>query len=142
LRLRSATPGDADALAPLLAELGYPTEPVRLRARLDRVLAAECSGVLLAEIDGTPAALLAYQLIEHLERPAPTSRITALVTDPRLRRRGAATALLEAISDLARGLGCERLEVTTRPPRDDALAFYLAAGFGEQPRRLVRPLDG
>jgi len=140
MEVRPASAEDAAAIAPLLAELGYPVEPETARARLDRITAGAGRGVLLAEVDGVPAALIAYQLIEHLERPAPTCRITALVTDPEHRRRGAAARLLAAAEELARGQGCDRLEVTTRPDREDALAFYLGAGFTERPRRLVRSL--
>jgi GNAT superfamily N-acetyltransferase len=136
--VRPASVDDAAAIAPLLAELGYPTEPEEVRARLARVVAGRATGVLLAEIDGAPAALIAYQLIEHLERPQPTCRITTLVTAPDHRRRGAAATLLAAVEEIARETGCERLEVTTRPHRDDALGFYLDAGFEERPRRLVR----
>jgi GNAT superfamily N-acetyltransferase len=138
--VRSASAEDAAAIAPLLAELGYPSEPQALRTRLARIASGNRTGVLLAETEGAPAALIAYQLIEHLERPAPTCRITTLVTAPEHRRRGAAGALLAAVEEIARERGCERLEVTTRPQREDALAFYLDAGFAERPRRLVRSL--
>jgi GNAT superfamily N-acetyltransferase len=136
--VRPATVDDAAAIAPLLAELGYPTEREEVRTRLARIVAGAATGVLLVALDGAPAALIAYQLIEHLERPRPTCRITTLVTAPDHRRRGAAATLLAAVEAVARETGCERLEVTTRPDRDDALAFYLDAGFEERPRRLVR----
>lgn len=138
MEVRPANPEDATAIAPLLAELGYPVEAEELRRRLERIGGGEATGALLAEAEDGPAALIAYQLIEHLERPAPTCRITALVTAREQRRRGAAAALLAALERLARERGCDRLEVTTRPQREDALAFYLGTGFEERPRRLVR----
>lgn len=140
MEIRPAKAEDAAAIAPLLAELGYPTEAATVRARLERIAGGVATGVLIAEAEGVPAALIAYQLIEHLERSAPTCRITALVTAPDQRRRGAAARLLAAVGELARERGCDRLEVTSRPDRDDALAFYLGAGFSERPRRLVRSL--
>ena len=127
MEIRPASTEDAEAIAPLLTELGYPVEPEAVRARLDRIATSgDRTGVLLAELEGVPAAL--------------TCRITALVTDREHRRRGAAAGLLAAVAELARQGGCERLEVTTRPDRDDALGFYLGAGFTERPRRLVRSL--
>lgn len=141
MEIRPAVAADAEVVAPLLTELGYPVEPEKVRVRLDRLAAdGDRAGVLVAEVDGAPVALIAYQLIHHLERMAPTCRITTLVTDPRHRRRGAAGQLLAAVASLARKRGCERLEVTTRPEREDALAFYLEAGFSERPLRLVRSL--
>jgi ribosomal protein S18 acetylase RimI-like enzyme len=138
--VRPATVDDASSIAPLLAELGYPTTVEEVRRRLARALGDASVGVQVAEVDGAPAALVAYALVQHLERPRPTCRITTLVTDPSQRRRGAAAALLAAVEAVARESGCERLEVTTRPQREDALAFYLDAGFEERPRRLVRAL--
>jgi ribosomal protein S18 acetylase RimI-like enzyme len=140
MKIRPGTAEDAAAIAPLLAELGYPSELEKLRGRLARIVATDASGVLVAEAEGAAAALIAYQLIEHLERPGPTCRITALVTGPARRRHGAASALLAAVAEIARERGCDRLEVTTRPHREDALAFYREAGFEERPRRLVRSL--
>jgi GNAT superfamily N-acetyltransferase len=142
VEVRPATVDDATAIAPLLAELGYPVEVDEMRRRLALTVGDPSVGVLLAQIDGAPAAVIAYQLIQHLERARPTCRITTLVTDPGRRRNGAAAALLAAVGDVARETGCERLEVTTRPDRDDALAFYLDAGFAERPRRLIRPIGG
>jgi GNAT superfamily N-acetyltransferase len=139
--VRPATVDDAAAIAPLLDELGYRTTVDELRNRLARTVGDASTGVLLAEADGITAALIAYQLVQHLERAQPTCRITTLVTDPAQRRRGAAAALLEAVEGVARDTGCERLEVTTRPQREDALAFYLGAGFEERPRRLVRSVS-
>ncbi len=48
--------------------------------------------------------------------------------------------LIDAIESLARARSCFRLEVTTQPQRTDALGFYVALGFQERPRRLVKPL--
>jgi ribosomal-protein-alanine N-acetyltransferase len=56
------------------------------------------------------------------------------------RRQGVAGALLEAVEAIARDRACFRIELTTRPDRDDALRFYEACGFAERPRRLVKPL--
>ena len=50
-------------------------------------------------------------------------------------------ALLHTIKASARDVGCFRLEVTTRPERAEALAFYRAAGFDERPLRLITPLE-
>lgn len=141
MEVRAATPADAQSIAPLLAELGYPTGSEAVAARIQRLTRSEQTGVLVADEAGTAIALLAFQFIELLERPQPTCRITALVTGAAHRRRGAASELLAALRSLAEERDCERLEVTTKPDRDEALAFYRAHGFHERPRRLVRYLD-
>ncbi len=140
MEIRDATPEDLEALADLLGELGYPAEPGAVRERLRRILAAPDAGVLVAASGGEVEGLIGFQLIESLERQAPQCRITTLVTTAARRRAGIASRLLAAVEATAAGRGCDRLEVTTRPRREDALAFYLGAGFAERPRRMVKAL--
>lgn len=139
--IRVAGHRDVDAIAPLLGQLGYPAAPTELGERLERLTDHPDAEVLVAELDDEVVGVAAYQLIDLLERPDPQCRITALVVDDRYRRLGVAYALLHTIEESARNVGCFRLEVTTRPDRSDALAFYLAAGFDERPRRLTKPLE-
>ena len=138
--IRLAALRDADAIAPLLGQLGYPTTADELSERVERLADRSDGEVLVAELDGEVVGLAAYQLIDVIERPDPQCRITALVVDDRYRRRGVAYALLHTIEETARDFACFRLEVTTHPDRADALAFYRAAGFDERPHRLVKPL--
>jgi GNAT superfamily N-acetyltransferase len=125
----------------LLGELGYPTSTEDARARLGRVLGYEDAGVFVCEVAGEAVGLAAYQVVHLLERPQPQCRITALVVRAQERRRGVAAALIAAVESVAREASCFRLEVTTQPRRDDAAAFYLANGFHERPRRLVKPIS-
>jgi ribosomal protein S18 acetylase RimI-like enzyme len=139
--VRIATEADAEAIAPLLAELGYPAEPADVRGRLRRLLSMPDAGVLVTDVYGRAAAVAAYQLVQPLERPRPQCRITTLVVDREHRRRRLARTLLAAVEAIARERCCFRLEVTTGPWREDALALYAAAGFEQRPHRLVKPLS-
>jgi GNAT superfamily N-acetyltransferase len=139
--LRSARPADAAAVAELLAELGYPEGAEGAAERLSALGARDDAGVLVAEADGRVAAVAAYQVMTLLERPRPQCRVLTLVVRRRHRRLGLATALLARIEAIALEHGCFRLEVTTHSDRHAALELYLAAGFQERPRRLVKPLS-
>jgi GNAT superfamily N-acetyltransferase len=138
--IRSARLSDADAITGLLAELGYPDEPPSVSARLRRFGGRDDAGVLVVELDGQVRAVAAYQLVDLLERRHPQCRVTTLVVSADARRRGLARVLLERIETIATARGCFRLEVTTQTHREDAAGFYLAFGFHERPRRLVKPL--
>lgn len=139
--IRRASAGDAADVTELLRELGYPDCASNVRQRLARLAPREDAGVLVGVIDGVVAAVAAYQLIELLERPEPECRITALVVAGGHRRRGLAHALVCAIECIATDHGCLALEVTTRPQRPGATRFYLAVGFQERPRRLIKLLE-
>lgn len=138
--VRPAELADADAIAPLLSELGYATHAEQVRDRVARLTSRRDGGVLVAELAGAIAGVVGYQVIDLLERASPQCRITVLITRSEHRRRGVATALLRAVETAARAHGCFRLEVTTRPKRVEALGFYAASGFCERPRRLVKAL--
>jgi N-acetylglutamate synthase-like GNAT family acetyltransferase len=138
--IRRARLSDAHAITELLAQLGYPDEIANVSARLERLDARQDTGVLVVEINGQVTAVAAYQLMDLLERPEPQCRITTLVVRADARRRGLARGLIEQMEAVATGHGCFRLEVTTQAHREDAVGLYLALGFEERPRRLVKRL--
>jgi GNAT superfamily N-acetyltransferase len=140
MEIREARKEDAPALAELLGELGYPTSAADLPQRLDRLAAEAGAGVMVVVTADEPIGLLAYAEFQPLERPAPTCRILSLVVGSSHRREGVAGVLLDAVEARARERGCDRLEVTTQPKREAALALYLDAGYEEKPRRLLRML--
>ena len=132
--IRAARPEDAEQIAPLLGQLGYPSTAEQVRARLQRVNA------LVAERDWRILGLAATHLRHNLERDATTCRLTALVVDEPARGQGIARALMDAVIADAERLGCERVEVTLRPHRNEAEALYRSLGFEDRPLRLIRPL--
>jgi GNAT superfamily N-acetyltransferase len=128
------------AVAGLLGALGYPTDADAAAAQLEPLLDRVDTGVLVYVDGGEPVGLISYHVFDLIYRPRPQCRITALAVRADRRRQGVARALLEAVETIARDRACFRIELTTRPDRDDALRFYEACGFAERPRRLVKPL--
>ena len=138
--LRAAHPDDAEQVAPLLGQLGYPAAVADVAARLARLDADPATSVLVAHEGGRLVGLAATHLRANLERDAPTCRLTALVVHTSARRRGVGRTLLEAVISEAERQGCERVEVTLRPEREAAEALYRSAGFEERPLRLILAL--
>jgi GNAT superfamily N-acetyltransferase len=79
-------------------------------------------------------------VFDLIYRPRPQCRITALAVRPDRRRQGIARTLLEAVEAIALERGCLRVELTTRPGRDDARRFYEVCGFEDRPHRLAKRL--
>jgi aminoglycoside 6'-N-acetyltransferase I len=63
-----------------------------------------------------------------------------MVVDARQARRGIGRVLVKAGAQAARAAGCDVLELTTGPQREDAHAFYRAIGFSETAKRFSRSL--
>jgi GNAT superfamily N-acetyltransferase len=138
--VRDATPGDAAAVAALLAELGHPAGAEEVARRLDALTGADA--VLL-----TDGGMVALHRIPRIAEGGAFARITALVVARERRGHGVATALLAAAEARARDWGCDVLEVSSgrRPERDPAHAFYRGAGFtdtGERSTRYWKGLNG
>jgi GNAT superfamily N-acetyltransferase len=138
--IRPALLGDAEPIAGLLGALGYPASAEEVTARLTSMLGRDDRGVLVADDAAGVIGLAAYQMVTLLERPRPQCRLTTLVVRADQRRRATARSLLDEVEAAAREWDCFRLEVTTRPSREDALAFYVAFGFEQRPHRLIKRL--
>ena len=141
MRIRSATSEDAEAMAFLLAELGYPTSASVLPARL-RAIAAEGGTVFLA-VDSDDAAVGLASVASHstLHADAAVAYITALVTSAVARGGGVGRALVAAAEQWAREKGCVRLSVTSAEHRADAHAFYPRCGMPYSGRRFSKTLS-
>jgi GNAT superfamily N-acetyltransferase len=138
--IRDAAPADAEAIARLLTQLGYASEPAAVEARLDR-LRIVGDRVIVAEVVGTVAGLAHLQVSPAIERDRPAAKLGALVVDEAQRGQGIGRALLEAMEAEARRRGCELLFLTTAERRADAHAFYERAGLEHTGRRYSRTLS-
>jgi GNAT superfamily N-acetyltransferase len=139
LTIRDAQASDAEAIARLLGQLGYPTEADAVEARLQR-LAVVGDRVIVADVSGAAVAVGHLQVAPTIERERPAAKIGALVVDEAHRSHGVGRALVQALEDEARLRGCGVLFLTTQDVRDDAQAFYERIGFEQSGRRYQRML--
>lgn len=138
--IRDAAPGDAGAVALLLTQLGYPSEPDAVEARLDR-LRVVGDRVFVAALGGNVVGLAHLQVSPALERDRPAGKLGALVVDEAHRGHGIGRALVEAVEAEARLRGCELLFLTTSGRRDHAHTFYEGVGLEHTGRRYSRALS-
>ena len=77
--IRAPRPGDAEALAALLRELGYPTTATRLQQRLAELAGETRLAVFVAEFAGTPIGLATAHIIRVVHSDNPVAVLSALV---------------------------------------------------------------
>lgn len=133
--VRDAVPADAESLAILCTQLGYPTEPGVIPARLARIASDPNARSLVALVDNTVAALATVHLRYTMNHEAPIAQLTLLVVDERHRTHGVGRALVAAAEEWARMRGAKRFVVTTALRRADAHAFYEKLDFKHTGRR-------
>jgi GNAT superfamily N-acetyltransferase len=141
LALREARPEDADAVAALLGELGYPSTADQAFERIARIAHDPSTLLFVAELDGEVAGLAGLHLQNLVERDDIGCSLTAMVVGERFRRRGVGAQLTEAIEAEARARGCETLALHTAHRRADAHAFYEALGYEHSGRRYAKTLS-
>jgi len=128
------------AIAGLLAQLGYPSDADAVEERLDR-LRIVGDRVFVAELEGQVVGLAHLQVTPAIERDRPAGKLGALIVDEAHRGHGVGRALVEAVEREARLRGCELVFLTTSDRRDDAHVFYERVGFEQTGRRYGRTLS-
>jgi GNAT superfamily N-acetyltransferase len=139
IHVRDAVPEDADAVADLLGELGYPAPAAEIPARLSAV-AGVPGRVLVAEDAGAVIGVASVTRLTLLHRAGPVALLSALVVQARRRGEGVGRALVEAAEQQAAAWDCETLELTSRDDRHRTHRFYVGLGFESGSRKFVRPV--
>jgi GNAT superfamily N-acetyltransferase len=127
--VRWALPEDAERLAALSTELGYPMTPEEAAARLRELTGHPDHAILVAESDGCVAGWVQVSLPRIFETPA-RAEIAGLVVDETARGRGIGRELVAAAVSWARDRGCLAIRVRSNVVRERAHAFYRREGFG------------
>ena len=138
--LRSAMIADADDVARLLSELGYPCEIDDAAERIDAIAANDRQALVLARREGAVCGLVALDFMYYLPLGTITCRVTALVVTPTAQGLGIGRQLLKEAERRARGGGASRIELTSGSQRTEAHAFYRACGYKDSSVRFVKQL--
>jgi len=137
---REARPDDAEALAALLTELGYPTEGKDVTERLPPMQAA--GEVPLVAEEGELLGCIGWHVMQVIHRPYPVGRITMLIVAAECRGRGVGRALVEAAEARLEQLGCLMVEVTSNVALADAHLFYQRLGYRHTSDRFAKEVRG
>lgn len=128
LTIRPATADDADAIATLFTDEGYPAGPSDIVVRLGR-FAHDAARVLVAEHDGGLLGFIAIHALPRFEHDDHIVRILALVVDAGARERGVGRALMAEAERVASDLGAAFLEITAGHHRPEARRLYESLGY-------------
>jgi len=125
---RDALPADADWIASLLSEEGYPAGGSDIVRRLER-FAEIGSSVRIAERGEDRLGFVAVHLMPRFEHDDLVARVIAMVVDPAVRARGVGRALLGEVERLAAESGAAFIEATAGHHRREARRLFESAGF-------------
>ena len=128
LTFRRATADDAERIAALFTDEGYPAGASDIVARLER-FASPLSTVIVAEASGEVLGFVAVHVIPRFEHGDQVLRILALVVDPGVRERGVGRLLMAEGERVGRDAGAAFAEVTAGHHRVDAHRLYESLGY-------------
>ena len=128
LRIRRMAETDAEVVAALAGELGYPNEIEAIRGRIRAI--GEFVDLLLVAVDAGDKAIGFIQahrvcIIEVGFRV----EILGLVVSSSARRSGIARRLIEEAERWAKNIGAEAISVRSNTKRIEAHLFYPALGY-------------
>jgi GNAT superfamily N-acetyltransferase len=126
--VRPCLPNDAEAVAALAGELGYPSTAEQIRSRLEWLLGRDGHAVFAAEVDGRVVGWSHVHETRPLESE-PFAELAGLVVAAGHRGTGIGKALVEAAVRWAAARRLATLRVRSNVIRTDAHRFYAARGF-------------
>ena len=128
ITLRTATTDDADSIASLFTDEGYPAGPSDIVERLGR-FASPHSQVIVADHEGEILGFVAIHALPRLEHSDRVLRVMALVVEAGVRDRGIGHLLMGEAERIGRELGAAFTEVTAGHHRPEARRLYEDLGY-------------
>jgi GNAT superfamily N-acetyltransferase len=140
MRIRNAQSEDVDALANLMAELGYPTSSEQMRRRFEAISHDPSNGTLVAEREGKVLGMVGLRIERSYGSDDSYVQFRDFVVGSEHRGEGVGRALLSAAEDWARRRGARDVMLSTHKRRTDAHRFYRSMGYEATGYRFYKAL--
>ena len=128
--VRLADAGDAERIAVLCEQLGYPATEEEVQSRLDQIRRDGQHAVYVAEgLDGHVVGWV-HVYVCPLVVADPQAEIGGLIVDEGYRCRGVGRLLMQRAEQWARQKGCRAVYLRSNIIRKEARAFYEKIGYG------------
>jgi GNAT superfamily N-acetyltransferase len=142
MRIRDCTAEDlgrvCELLAPLWPDLDVNT--AEMRRAFERGLEAPNQKFLCAVLDDEIVGFCSLNLKNNLWQQGFVGHVDELVVAEPHRRAGIGSALIRRIEEIARRMGCKRLELDSAHHRAEAHAFYESRGFRNRAILFSKPI--
>ncbi|QSQ14797.1 GNAT family N-acetyltransferase [Myxococcus landrumensis] len=140
-RIRRARRGDAEAMALLLRELGYPQGTDQQTVHWV-VSHPEIEIFVAGDAQDRPVGMLSFSHRPQLRLRGRVATIDELVVTETWRRRGVGRALIKQILERCKVLSARQLQlVSPMATTPEARNFYTACGFSEVDAGVFRHLE-
>ena len=129
VQIRAMVAKDADRVAALATQLGYPSTPSDVHERFERIAANNLHAVFVAGSQDRHVDGWVHVFVCHLMETDPYAEIGGLIVDERCRGSGTGQRLLEQAESWARAKACASIRLRSNIIRGEAHKFYLKRGY-------------
>lgn len=140
VQIRSAEMQDAEMIAILLGQMGYPQQFSQLQKRLQQLIAHPQEMLLVGVHDNRVCGFLSLHYIPQLALVGDFARISYFCIDEALRHQNIGQQMLHYAEQRAIQHGCDRLELHSSAHRTGAHRFYQKHGYAESPKYFIKML--
>jgi ribosomal protein S18 acetylase RimI-like enzyme len=143
MQIRTATQGDAAALARLIEEFNSDYRPIVVTREQAAARLAATAGVettFVAAVNDTIAGFACLRLVPYMSGDEPYAELTDLFVAARFRRRGVGQALIRRVEQVARERGAAEVIILTGHDNAAAQSLYRSLGYGDYAIALRRRL--
>ncbi len=128
---RNAIVADTTGLLPLIAQLGYPTDELSLKKRLEFFITTDSYGAAVAQFNQEIVSFIAWSGSKLFISDKPRVRIEGLLVDERFRGQKIGECLITFFEKSVSAHGPVLIELTSgaRRAQDGAHRFYHKFGY-------------
>lgn len=130
LTIRRVKQSDAERVAVLSGQLGYPATTAEIVRRIKELKSAPEHAVFVADLPGIGAVGWLHVSVAHLVDSDTRAEINGLIVAEGQRSLGAGALLIEAAEKWGRQRRCTAMSVRSNVIRERAHKFYERQGFG------------
>jgi len=129
VRIRKARSSDAQRIAELSAQLGYPATTAEVARRMRKLKSARPNALFVATSPATGIVGWTHVSVTHLIEVGTRAELNALIVAETARSRGAGAQLLATAEYWAYHHGCPSMSLRSNILRERAHCFYLRHGY-------------
>ena len=126
--IREMRAADAEEVAELSGELGYPVSAEEMQARIQQLAKLSDRVAFVACLENHVVGWIDVGVVHHLQS-RPYGEIGGLVVSSTQRSRGIGKQLVRRAEEWVSGRGLDTILVRSRIAREDAHRFYLQQNF-------------
>ncbi|RKG35657.1 GNAT family N-acetyltransferase [Acinetobacter guerrae] len=141
VQIREAKLEDAQALQPLLDQLGYAQSIDFISQKIKAFMHDPHQYIFVAQIEHEVVGFLSLSIIAQIAVEGDFARVAYLCVDEKFRGQKVGQVLLDSAEEIARQRGCDRMELHSSDHRKQAHQFYLAQGYEDAPKYFRKFLD-